>query len=786
MLASSRPSAHDRRATAIIGALLYLGFSMLIQIESFALFMHRPADGWSGVLAFAAQLPFRQAEHLAFAMMLGALAIPMCRWRPGRFAYVALFGLVLLYLVVDQIAFLTFFGHFELSMIDGRADLVAARDSILTEIPPTFAPNVLVWIVVVAAMARRIWGPAASAVSVPAAGWRGRYPRRTVAAGVAGFMGVSLVVMAATPASPLDRAAIPVLVRSLFASTTEPLQPMVPDPDLYRLRFGEATPAADTAGLDTMFSRVRQAAPRPNIVLVIMESVGAGQLFPPDGLSPSITPTLSRMSDRIVSFENLYNVFPASLRGHLPINTGGRTITWSNFSGPAADRYQGPVLVRELKKSGYRTALVSAQLFVLENFEPFYRSLGFDRIYEPTVESNTVRASRDVSSWGIDEDLARQRALEWIDESEARQPFFVQFLTVSTHHPYLTPKDYKGPVPGTGNQAQYYNAISYVDRVLGTLIEDLDTRGLLEDTVIAITGDHGQAFGDIHPGNFYHQGHLYEENIRNFLVVLGAPVAGQGRRVSRVGLTGDIMPTLVSLAGGDPGDVLGQNLFAPDYTERVAFFHKATAPRRWGLRDGRWKFSSSMTNTKDAELYDLLADPQEQDNLASQFPQRIQAYQRACRQWYVETDREYTTRVEGYSEPDLRQADLLTPGPKRVTFGSINADGVFQELPTINPREDVVARTRWVPWPEGKRVFFRWTSPSGRETAYSVLVKGGWGETWVYSEIIEPMEPGPWRLVIADPERELISAVFQVSEQAPLFMPMDPEATGSRPPTGRR
>lgn len=785
MLPPLRSTAHDRRSTAIIGALLYLSFSILIQIESFALFIHRPADGWGGVLAFAAQLPFRQAEHLAFAMVLGALAIPMCRWRLGRLVYVALFSLVLLYLVVDQIAFLTFFGHFEWSMIDGQTDLVAARDSILAEVPPTFAPNVFVWILVVATMARRVWSRTAPAVSGQESGW-GRWQPRTVAIGVAGFMGVSLGVVAATPASPLDRAAIPVLVRSLLAQTPDPLQPVVPDPDLYRLRFGEATAAADTEGLDTIFSRVRGVAPRPNIVLVIMESVGAGQLFPPDGLSPRITPTLSKMSDRIVSFENLYNVFPASLRGHLPINTGGRTVTWSNFSGPAVDRYQGPVLVRELKKSGYRTALMSAQLFVLENFEPFYRSLGFDHIYEPTLESDTIRASRDVSSWGIDEDLARQRTIEWIDQSDAKQPFFVQLLTVSTHHPYTTPGNYEGPVPGTDNQARYYNAISYVDRVLDALIADLETRGLLDNTVIAITGDHGQAFGDIHPGNFYHQGHLYEENIRNFLVVLGTPVAGLGRRVSRIGSTGDIMPTLVAMAGGDPGDVLGQNLFAPDYTERMAFFHKATAPRRWGLRDGRWKFSASFTDTKDAELYDLQADPNEQHNLASQFPQRIQAYQRACRQWYVETDREYTTRVEGYREPDLRQADLLTPGPKRVTFGSIDASGMFQELSAINSREDVVARTRWVPWPEGKRVFFRWTSPSGRETGYSVLIKGGWGESWVYSEMIEPMEPGPWRLVIADLDHELISAVFQVSEQAPLVMPMDPKATGSRPPTGRR
>lgn len=571
-----RPATVDRRAAAVTAALLYLGFSILIQVEDFALFLYRPDDGWRGALAFAAQLPFRQAEHIVFAAVLGSLAIPACRWRAGRLAYLTLFSLLLLYLVADQIAFRTFFGHVELSMINGPFDLGVARDSILAEIPPTLVPNVLAWIGTVIVMGHRIWGRAASVRSSGDAALPGRNRRRATAVGAAAFMGVSLTLMAWTPASPLDREAIPVLVRSLLVATRDSVQPLVPDPHLYRLRFGAASPAAETDGLDEVFGEIRQKAPHPNIVLVIMESVGAEQLFPKAGVSPRITPTLAGMSDRVVSFENLYNTFPASLRGHLPINTGGRTITWSNFSGPVVDRYQGPVLVRELKKIGYRTALISAQILGLENMDSFYRSLDFDHTYDPTVETDAFRASREVHSWGVDEDLARQRALEWIDQDDSGKPFFIQLLTVSTHHPYSGPEGYKGPVPGTGNQARFYNAVSYVDAVLGALMADLDQRGLLENTVIVICGDHGQAFGDLHPGNFYHQGRLYEESIRNFLVVLGPRGVSHARRVSRVGSTGDIMPTIVSLAGGDPGDVPGQNLFAPGYTKG------ATEGNGWG------------------------------------------------------------------------------------------------------------------------------------------------------------------------------------------------------------
>lgn len=771
----------NRRAVAVTAVILYLAFSILIQIEDFALFLYRPADGWRGILEFAAQLPFRQAEHIAFAVGLGALAIPMVRWRMGRVAYLVLFGLLLLYLVFDQISFRTFFGHFDLARVDGRAAHGADVDSILAEIPWTLGPNLVIWIGAMAVMGRRMWRR-----SVPLAAARTSAVRDrpwTLAIGAAAYVGASVAVMTMTPASPLDREAIPVLLRSIFAATTHSVAPLVPDPYLYFLRFGTPTAAADTAGLSDEFDAIRRAAPQPNILFVIMESVGTQQLLPP---SPRVTPTLARLADRTISFENLYNTFPASLRGHLPINTGGRTVTWSNFSGPAVDRYQGPVLVREMNRLGYRSALISAGKLVIENMEPFYRKLGFNHVYDPLAETEALRVSREVHSWGVDEDLARQRTFEWIDQGDRHKPFFVQFLTVSTHHPYGVAKGYTGPVSGDDDKARFLNAINYVDGVLGRLMADLDKRGLLSNTLIVICGDHGQAFGDIHQGNFFHQGQLFEENIRNFMVVLSPGLDIRGRRVSRIGSTGDIMPTIVSLAGGDPGDVPGQNLFASNYTERVAFFHKANSPRRWGLRDGQWKFSSSMTGTADAELYDLSADPQEQHNLASQFPQRIEVYQRACRQWYVETDHEYTARVEGYRESELSAADLMAPGPKRMKFGSVDAAGAFQELATINPREDVAAWTRWVPWPEGKRVFYRWTAPSGRQTQYSVFVKGGWGETWVHSEMIEPMEPGKWTLVIADLERELISATFLVSERAPLMVPMDPAATEPRPPAGQR
>lgn len=361
------PSPPVGRRAAIVAAILYVGFSLLIQVENFALFTHAPADGWRSVFVFAAQLPFRQVEHILFGVALASLVIPMCRWRMGRIAYVAAFGLLLLYLVVDQIAFPAFGGHFELSWSVGGVSLRDARDSILAEIPTTFVPNVVVWAGVVAMMARAVRNRPMPAFLVPRLSRRRARKPGAVAAGLLVFTAASLTLMATTPASPNDREAILVLIRSAMHGDPDPGGQVVADPGLYRLRFGTAVAGTEVQALPGMFNEIRRAAPRPNIVLVMMESVGSQQLFGEGGLSPRITPTLAALADRSVSFEALYSTFPGSMRGQLPINTGGRTVTWNNFDGAVVDRYQGPVLVRQLQKIGYRTAFASAQSLELEN-----------------------------------------------------------------------------------------------------------------------------------------------------------------------------------------------------------------------------------------------------------------------------------------------------------------------------------------------------------------------------------------------------------------------------------
>jgi arylsulfatase A-like enzyme len=764
----------------LLGPTLYVTLSMVIQAQDYFLYLHRPADGWASAARFLGTLPFHQLQHLAAAALLALAGWASSGTRTGRVAHVLLVSLVALYAVVDQIAFQAFFGHFDLSLIDGAAlDLGAARDSILAEVPVTFGPNLLVWLAMTVAMALSLRHPRTRRAGLALG--------PTARGAIAVYLAASVAGSARGGNYNLEQEPLAVLARSAFSQSVELSALPIPEADLYAPRAGATSSDHDRRRLSAMFGRLRESRPRPNIVMVMTESVGARQLFPGGRLSATVTPTLASLAGETVAFEALYNTFPASMRGHLPINTGGRTVTWSHFSGPVASSYRGPTLVGQLARLGYRSALVSAGEFRTESIDKFYGPLGYDYLYEPALETPAFVKEHEVHSWGISEDVARQRAVSWIDAQPRSSPFFLQLLTISTHHPYAAPASHRGPLAGEEAESRYYNALHYVDAVIGRLLGDLDARGLLDDTLVVLCGDHGQAFGTTHRGNFFHQGYLFEENVRNYMMVIAPGARGVGLVSSRVGSIGDIMPTILALAGGDPGDVRGQDLFSATYTERMAFFHKSVSPSQWGLRDGRWKFTSPLTSTREAELYDLSADPDEQSNVAAAHQDLVTTYQRAARQWYVQTNQDYVARVAGYvEEAGLSARDLLRPGPKRVVFGSRGPDGAFATLDAVHPEEDLVARVRWVPSSDDRRLIYRWISPGGRQSVFSVLQRGSWGDTLVHSEIIEPMEEGTWTLSIAAGERELLSGTFEVRKDAALRTRMDPSAKEPRAPEGRR
>jgi arylsulfatase A-like enzyme len=178
--------------------------------------------------------------------------------------------------------------------------------------------------------------------------------------------------------------------------------------------------------------------------------------------------------------------------------------------------------------------------------------------------------------------------------------------------------------------ARHDEKLLEVDAQVGRILDDLRASGRWDDTLVVITSDHGEAFGE--HGFIAHSKPPYDELVRvPLLVKLPGSRAG-GRRVSdMVGLV-DVAPTLVELLGGEPRrDVDGRSFAAAleadgDALEPRTHFmeHHAFV----GVRTERWKYI--RRGGRSSELYDLSADPGEQEECSAQYPDVAARFRAAC------------------------------------------------------------------------------------------------------------------------------------------------------------
>ena len=756
-------------------ALIHAALSLMIQGENFILYIYQRADGLWPLLHFLLLLPFSQLEHILFCVLISIPAFVVLQQALLRWIYFFSIVVINFYVIVDQLIYRVFFDHYRLSMSEGHAvSIWILWDSVRGEIDPIFYVNLGIYILLTVLLFSifRTYGQVFQ-LRVQVGNFQ-TWSTRKAAVVVVYSLG-NVVGWGYIENHNLERHPIITLVHSSYFDDREPIVSSQVTGDLYQLRFGKVhEDSTNSSELQNAFDRIRDRDTRPNVVFIIMESVGSLQLLHDGKLSRRITPNLASMTNHMVIFDSIYNTFPGTVRTHAPINTGGRTITWGSVYEEFSMTYEGPVLANELKRNGYQTALLSAGDLSPENMGNLYASYNYDYFFEPGMASEDFIRKNQIHSWGVNEDVIRKMAVEWIDTvKNDDKPFFLQFLTISTHHPYSVPSNYIGPYRGNDKKSRYYNSLHYNDRVIGRFIDDLKKRGLLDQTLIVICGDHGQAFGKRHRKNITHKNFLYEENIRNFCITID--VASINERVvsEQVGSVGDIMPTILGLARTPvPADVPGQNLFDSEYRERVVYFHKNAHPELWGLRDGNWKFISQKIANETPELYDLDSDPEEQKNLAGSYSNQVKEYQTLCQQWYIQTNADYCQRLENHAFAGgrgLSENEVTTCGPKILAFGHKPDDGNFVELQRINPEENMVAWTKWVSYQEKKTILYVWTSPSGSERSFTFTMQPDWSTSWVYHGAETTMEEGTWDLSLYDGNEKLISRRFTVDKDAPLI-----------------
>jgi arylsulfatase A-like enzyme len=263
------------------------------------------------------------------------------------------------------------------------------------------------------------------------------------------------------------------------------------------------------------------------------------------GYALPTTPHLDEFGRSGIVFRDAVSVSSWTLPAHLSMLTSVEPAAHGGVDGHHGFNRSVPTLAQTLRRSGFATHAVTSHLYV----SPTYGvDVGFDRFdYEPE------RDGADVAD----------RAIAALDGFGVR-PFFLFVHFYDAHWPYAAPLEDRrvfaapepsslGPLPPAESRprdprplgAAYDAEIHYADRQLGRILDHLKRTGLLRHTLVAVTSDHGEEFGE--HGGYEHLRTLYEEVIRVPLVLGGLdlqPRIAQGQ-VSLL----DLAPTILEALG---------------------------------------------------------------------------------------------------------------------------------------------------------------------------------------------------------------------------------------------
>ncbi len=272
------------------------------------------------------------------------------------------------------------------------------------------------------------------------------------------------------------------------------------------------------------------------------------------------------------------------------------------------------------------------------------------------------------------------------------KPFFLFMRHMDPHSPYLPPQPFerlfyagneKDPAnaslkpvmafkpfcdyfaswfpPGCTDKdyiiAQYDGAVAYMDACIGNLFAELETLGIEEDTLVVIDSDHGETLYD-HDCYFDHHG-LYECTLRVPLVFRWPGRIQAGQRFADICQMKDIMPTILDLMGIRPGIRFdGRSLRPlmrglPRTPEPEFYITECTWMRKHGWRTPQWKLIHALEPDchfkPDVELYDLLRDPGETNNLAKKEPEVVKMLEARMLAWIAKREKETGRRAPIYT-----------------------------------------------------------------------------------------------------------------------------------------
>ena len=410
---------------------------------------------------------------------------------------------------------------------------------------------------------------------------------------------------------------------------------------LHEKRSVAALPAADTTA--------------PNILLLILDTVRSLDLGV-YGYSRPTTPEMSRFAARGAVFDHAIAPAPWTLPSHASIFTGRPASDLSTgWTTPLDGAF--PTLAEALRARGYLTAGFVGNLHYTTAESGLAR--GFDHYADYRVTPTRILLGSSVARWivtnkqlrdlfGFHEEVdrvhghtIRDEFHAWLDGARGR-PWFAFLNFYDAHNPYLPSAPYDtafigrrvpdsargydllqeapvSPAQAQGERDAYDQAILELDHEVGTLLRDLEAAGRLRNTIVVITSDHGEEFGE--HGLLSHGNTIYLPSLHVPLIIVQEGRIAGGRRIAPTVSLTDLPATLLELSGGPaalPGHSLAGMLMGTDSAERapaVSEVRRSSGQPAWfpvsrGDLHSVVSDDAQLIRTADSlEVWDLRADP---------------------------------------------------------------------------------------------------------------------------------------------------------------------------------
>ena len=352
----------------------------------------------------------------------------------------------------------------------------------------------------------------------------------------------------------------------------------------------------------------------PNVVLITIDTLRADHLGC-YGYKQIKTPNIDGLAADSGRFEHAYTVVPVTLPSHTAMLTGTYPMLsgMHDFSANKLSPQQG-TMATVLKQAGYATGAVVASA-VLDS--RFGLNQGFDFYYDHFDFSRLEEANLDEME--RPGNVVADQALDWLGKNSQKK-FFLWMHLYDPHYPYRPPEPYSREYASQ----PYDGEIAFADEQVGRLLRFLKDKGLYQNTVIVLSGDHGESLGE--HGEKTHGFFIYNVTMHVPLIIHLPGKPATQTVADPVSLV-DLMPTVLAATGLDiPSQVQGRSLLSALRGEKIdrdrTLYGETFLPRlhfNWSELRGAENAKYHFIDAPRPELYDLTKDPGELRNL---FPEK--------------------------------------------------------------------------------------------------------------------------------------------------------------------